>query len=146
MGRWSSPPLITTGRRTRARRGNELADGGGHGGLAVGGRPIHEYRFSEREGRADRIEQLVPKNQMGEVGTQAFGRHADAGDRLTIGLFDIVFQRHGSGADVAAQLHGVLSASPSQIRQIETVAHPADDVAAGYFEAFLILWELERVF
>ena len=74
-------------------------------------------RLAADDGRAQGVEQLVLDDQVGERGPQRLGAARDAGDGLAIGLLDVVFQRHRRGADVGAQLHGVLGAArPSSVR------------------------------
>ena len=124
---------------------HEIADGAGDGGLAVAGRAVDEHRLAADDGRADGVEQLVADDQVGESGAQRFRAAVDAGDRLAIGLLDVIFDRHRGGADVGALLHRILGAAPAQFGQVEAIADPADQIAAGDLDALLVLEKAERL-
>src|SRR6185312_9628169 len=67
-----------------------------------------------------------------------------AGNSLAVALFDVIFERHGSRADVGALFHCVLSSLAAQVRQAELVAHFADEIAAIDLDALFVLEEAER--
>src|SRR4029078_11352367 len=80
----------------------------------------------------------------GKRRAKRFGTAADARDCLTIGLFDIVFQRHGRGANVSALPHRILGALTAKFGQHEAIADAANEIAPLDLDALFILEELER--
>ena len=125
---------------------HELADRPSHGGLAVAGRTVNEHRAAADDGGADGVEQVFSNDQVAEAAAQHFRRALDAGDRLAINLFDVVFERHGGGADIGTQLHGVLGAAAAEVGKVKAIADAADQVAAGHFQALFVLEEAEGFF
>jgi hypothetical protein len=126
-----------------AGRVHEVADRPGHGGLAVTRRAVDEHALAGDDRRADGVEQLVFQHQVREMLPQRFGAAADAGDRLPVGLLDVVSQRHRAWADIGALLGRVLGPAAAEVREDELVRHAADQFAAGHLDALLVLEEAD---
>jgi len=77
---------------------------------------------------------------------QRFNAAIDAGDRLPVGLLDVVFDGHWRRSHVAAHLHGVLGSFAPQVGQVVAVTHPADQLAAADVQAFFILEKAQAFF
>src|SRR5439155_789539 len=98
---------------------HEVADGAGHGGLAVAGRAVDEHGTAANDRGPQRREHLFLQNEMAERRPQSLRETLEPGDRLPVALFDVILERDRRRADIGALFHRVLSALAAEVREAE---------------------------
>ena len=116
---------------------DQPADGLGDGGLAVARRSIDEHGLPGADGRTESLEDGFIQNQVGKGFLYEF--FADDGTFYGLGLHHetIVFQRHRSGAGIAAEIEEFAGTDFTGIGYFERVRYRRISRPSFYLDEFV---------